>query len=69
MSFLKNLAASFMEGASRDADRKRSYAQKILATKGDQLTDVQRQKIEAHAYTDAPERLKAMSENLRPSDD
>jgi tRNA pseudouridine-54 N-methylase len=68
MSFWKKIAASILEGCADDIERKRNYANKVLATKGDQLTDVQRQKVETYAYTDHHNTGREMAKKLRESD-
>lgn len=65
MSFWKRFAASALESGARELEKQRNYAQKVLETKGDRLTDEQRQKVEAYAYTDHPERARDIANNLR----
>lgn len=65
MSFWKRLAASFLESGAQGMERQRDYANKILETKGERLTDEQRQRIESYAYSDNPERARDIAKGLR----
>lgn len=65
MSFWKKFAASVLESGVQSMEKQRDYANKILETKGERLTDEQRQRIELYAYSDNPERAREMARELR----
>lgn len=65
MSFWKNVYASLLDQSAKYGEQMRDRANYTLEAHGDRMSEQQREKSEAWAYSSAPEEARAKAEQIR----